>query len=95
MQYWRPVIKSGRAGTHQKLNHPDVAKAVDSHARAQASRKMVERHGGLYHARERNEHAKAGNINAALACTDGELIAILDTDHVSTASVSVRRASPP
>jgi cellulose synthase (UDP-forming) len=35
-----------------------------------------------YLAREQNTHAKAGNINAALPRTSGELILILDADHV-------------
>jgi cellulose synthase (UDP-forming) len=72
-------------GTHQKLNQPDAGKAADAHARVQALTQMVERHGGLYLSRERNEHAKAGNINAALAHTNGELIVIFDADHVPTA----------
>jgi cellulose synthase (UDP-forming) len=33
-----------------------------------------------------NKHAKAGNINAALTQTDGELIAIFDCDHIPTRS---------
>ncbi|PMS38381.1 cellulose synthase (UDP-forming) [Trinickia symbiotica] len=72
-------------GTQQKLTQPDAAKAAEARARADAMRAMVERHGGIYLARERNEHAKAGNINAALTCTDGDLIAIFDADHVPTA----------
>ncbi|MDD5332935.1 MAG: UDP-forming cellulose synthase catalytic subunit [Rhodoferax sp.] len=34
--------------------------------------------------RPNNLHAKAGNINAALPQTDGELIAIFDCDHIPT-----------
>ncbi|MEY4749011.1 MAG: hypothetical protein RIQ60_1225 [Pseudomonadota bacterium] len=33
-----------------------------------------------------NKHAKAGNINAALQHTDGELVAIFDCDHIPTRS---------
>jgi cellulose synthase (UDP-forming) len=36
--------------------------------------------------RNDNRHAKAGNINAALTQTDGELIAIFDCDHIPTRS---------
>lgn len=32
--------------------------------------------------REKNEHAKAGNLNSALRVTDGEFLIILDADHV-------------
>ncbi len=42
--------------------------------------------GVSYLKRENNQHAKAGNINAALARTDGEFIAIFDCDHVPTRS---------
>jgi len=38
--------------------------------------------GARYLTREQNVHAKAGNINAALPRTRGELILILDADHV-------------
>lgn len=34
--------------------------------------------------RDNNEHAKAGNINAALTRTHGDLILILDCDHIPT-----------
>ena len=37
-----------------------------------------------YITRDNNLHAKAGNLNAAMKRTDGELIAIFDCDHVPT-----------
>ena len=37
-----------------------------------------------YITRDNNLHAKAGNLNAALQQTDGELIAVFDSDHVPT-----------
>lgn len=39
-----------------------------------------------YRTRDGNEGAKAGNLNAALAATRGELVAIFDCDHVPTRS---------
>jgi cellulose synthase (UDP-forming) len=36
-----------------------------------------------YLTRSSNEHAKAGNINAALACTDGEFVVVLDADFIA------------
>ncbi|MNO25824.1 Cellulose synthase catalytic subunit [UDP-forming] [compost metagenome] len=39
-----------------------------------------------YLTRDDNQHAKAGNLNAALKVTDGEYIAIFDADHVPTRS---------
>lgn len=43
---------------------------------------LCERHGAVYLTREKNEHAKSGNLNAAMLNTDGELILVLDADHV-------------
>jgi cellulose synthase (UDP-forming) len=37
--------------------------------------------------RDTNEHAKAGNINTALQWTTGDLILILDCDHIPTANI--------
>jgi cellulose synthase (UDP-forming) len=35
-----------------------------------------------YVTRPWNEHYKSGNLNNALACTDGDLVVVLDADHV-------------
>ncbi|WP_206951160.1 UDP-forming cellulose synthase catalytic subunit [Trinickia acidisoli] len=72
-------------GTLQKLTQAAPDKAAEALARSQALKRMAECHGGIYLTRERNEHAKAGNINAALAHTRGNLIVIFDADHVPTA----------
>jgi cellulose synthase (UDP-forming) len=48
---------------------------------------LTARLGAGYIARERNEHAKAGNINYALGRTSGDLILILDCDHVPTEDI--------
>lgn len=40
------------------------------------------RRGLDYFTRETNEHAKAGNINAAIARTDGEFFVVLDADFI-------------
>lgn len=71
-------------GTEQKCAQTDAAKAAVARERAAALRNLAERHGGVYLTRARNEHAKAGNINAALTRTHGDLIAIFDADHVPT-----------
>ncbi|ABC81801.1 glycosyl hydrolase family 8 [Anaeromyxobacter dehalogenans] len=55
----------------------------DSH-REEVARLAAE-HGARYLAGPRR-HAKAGNLNAALARTDGELVVVFDTDHVPTAA---------
>lgn len=37
-----------------------------------------------YITRQKNDHAKAGNLNHAMTLTNGELIAIFDCDHITT-----------
>lgn len=49
-------------------------------------RAFCEEAGVGYLTRSDNKHAKAGNINAALAQTKGEFIAIFDCDHIPTRS---------
>ncbi|GAC1417235.1 MAG: hypothetical protein NVSMB62_07700 [Acidobacteriaceae bacterium] len=49
-------------------------------------RRFAEEAGVGYLARTEHSHAKAGNINHALARTDGDLVAIFDCDHVPTRS---------
>jgi cellulose synthase (UDP-forming) len=51
----------------------------DSHRDAVAQ--LAAEHGAAY-IRGPRKHAKAGNLNQAIAQTDGELIAVFDTDHV-------------
>lgn len=52
--------------------------------RAEALKAVCAKHGATYLTRESNEHAKSGNLNAAMRQTSGDLIAILDADHVPT-----------
>jgi cellulose synthase (UDP-forming) len=49
-------------------------------------RKFAEEAGIGYMTRDNNEHAKAGNINSALARLDAPYVAIFDCDHVPTRS---------
>ncbi len=69
-------------GTDQKLNDHDLAKAAAASDRVAALKAACELYGARYHARERNEHAKAGNLNAAFAHATGEIVMILDADHI-------------
>ena len=76
-------------GTEQKRNDPDPDKARKALERHEALKVLCNRLSGnkvpiRYITRAKNEHAKAGNMNAALEHTDGELILILDADHVPT-----------
>ena len=52
--------------------------------RRDAFRQFADEVGVGYIVRDNNLHAKAGNLNAALGKTRGELIAIFDCDHVPT-----------
>ncbi len=47
-------------------------------------RAFADRTGVGYITRDTNEHAKAGNLNNAVRQTNGEIIAILDCDHIPT-----------
>lgn len=68
-------------GSVQKRN---AAKVSDAHAAAERHdelQKLATDLGAIYLTRERNEHAKAGNLNNGMAQSDGELIAVFDADH--------------
>lgn len=54
--------------------------------RREEFRDFCARAGAGYLTRSDNRHAKAGNINAALAKTDGEFVAVFDCDHITTRS---------
>ncbi|MFN3397611.1 MAG: UDP-forming cellulose synthase catalytic subunit, partial [Sulfurimicrobium sp.] len=72
-------------GTDQKRADPDPAKAAAACERHGTLKALCERIGAHYLTRSRNLHAKAGNINSALAHTGGALVVIFDADHVPTA----------
>ncbi len=75
-------------GTKQRLNDPDPERRNFFRQRAQELKSFVQalRQKGYrnihYLTREKNIHAKAGNINEALKKTNGELVLILDADHI-------------
>src|SRR5262249_31391914 len=48
--------------------------------------RVLAEHHGAHYIRGPREHAKAGNLNHAMECTEGELVAVFDTDHIPTAS---------
>lgn len=52
--------------------------------RREEFRDFAEQVGCLYLTRDDNRHAKAGNLNAALARTEAEFVAIFDCDHIPT-----------
>lgn len=71
-------------GTDQKCNSSDPAAAIAAQRRRAALQELCRGLGVGYLTRARNEHAKAGNLNAALAKTGGELVCVFDADHAPT-----------
>jgi cellulose synthase (UDP-forming) len=63
------------------LNHPHATYLLDD-GRRPAMAALAAEFGAEYLTRPDNFHAKAGNINAALPRTNGELVLVLDADHV-------------
>ena len=78
------VVLCDDGGTDARCNHTDL----ETHRRARERRASLQglcRELGVeYTTRARNERAKAGNLNAALRHLDGELVLVLDADHVPT-----------
>ena len=68
-------------GTDAKVGATDPRVALPAQKRRASLQALCERLGVRYVTRARNEHAKAGNLNAGLAETDGELITVFDADH--------------
>lgn len=69
-------------GTVNKRSHPELGmEAWERHYRL---RRLAAELGVNYLTRETNRSAKAGNLNHALNHTKGELILVLDCDHVPT-----------
>jgi cellulose synthase (UDP-forming) len=68
-------------GTVQKRNSNKLLEAQAAVARHNELKQLCEEIGVTYLTRERNEHAKAGNLNNGMAHSSGELIAVFDADH--------------
>lgn len=71
-------------GTAQKLNDPNLQRANAARQRTNDLKQLCLELGANYLTRPANLNAKAGNINHALKHSSGELILILDADHVPT-----------
>ena len=69
-------------GTDQKCDDPDFAKSSAAIARRASLQRLCIELGVRYSTRPRNEHAKAGNLNSGLQASSGEIIVVLDADHV-------------
>lgn len=62
----------------------DDGRAEKYKARREALRQMCDELGATMLTRDNNDHAKAGNINTAFGHTHGDLVLILDCDHIPT-----------
>lgn len=71
------------------MDLPHTTWLLDDGNRAEM-RALAERLGVRYLARTDNTHAKAGNLNHALAHSNGEFIAIFDADHAPQRNFLVR-----
>jgi cellulose synthase (UDP-forming) len=74
------VVMATLAGC-RALTYPHTTYLLDDGRRPEM-KELAELAGARYLTREDNSHAKAGNLNAALPRTDGDLVFILDADHV-------------
>ncbi|AWI85986.1 cellulose synthase catalytic subunit (UDP-forming) (plasmid) [Alloyangia pacifica] len=80
----KTVVLCDDGGTDQRCTHSDPAISERALARRARLQALCDELGVVYTTRARNEHAKAGNLNAALRKVSGELVLILDADHVPT-----------
>lgn len=74
------VVMATLAGC-RALTYPHTTYLLDDGRRPEME-ELAELAGARYLTREDNSHAKAGNLNAALPRTEGDLVFILDADHV-------------
>jgi len=63
------------------LTYPHTTYLLDDGRRAEME-ELAALAGARYLTRADNSHAKAGNVNAALPRTEGDLVLVLDADHV-------------
>jgi len=74
-------------GTKEKCGQADPSRAEAACARRAHLQTLCAQLGVQYLSRARNEHAKAGNINFGLEHSTGDLLLLLDADHVPTVDI--------
>jgi cellulose synthase (UDP-forming) len=74
------VVMATLAGC-RALTYPHTTYLLDDGRRPEME-ELAELAGARYLTRPDNSHAKAGNLNAALPRTEGDLVFVLDADHV-------------
>ena len=68
-------------GTEAKRTHKDPAQALAATRRHEQLKALCRAMGVNYHARKKNDHAKAGNLNDGLRVSKAELVVVFDADH--------------
>lgn len=68
-------------GTEQKRNSMNLLEAKTAEKRHEELQHLCQQLGVNYLTREKNEHAKAGNLNNGLKHSTGQLVAVFDADH--------------
>jgi cellulose synthase (UDP-forming) len=86
----RRVVLCDDGGTDQRCGSDDPALAKRSRERRATLEALCRELGVEYRTRERNEHAKAGNLSAALRTLSGELVVVFDADHVPSRDFLLR-----
>ena len=76
-----PVLQRCLLGC-SSLSYPHKTVWVLDDSNRPEVRELAERYGCRYLSRTERRHAKAGNLNAGLAASNGELVAVFDADFV-------------
>ncbi len=71
-------------GTDQKCTTGSPEAQAAARKRRETLQALCREIGVEYRTREKNVHAKAGNLNAAFQDTTGDLVMVIDADHVPT-----------
>ena len=68
-------------GTEAKRSHKDPILALAATRRHEQLKALCKAMGVNYHARKKNDHAKAGNLNDGLRVSKADLVVVFDADH--------------
>ncbi len=68
-------------GTEAKRTHKTPQLALAATRRHEQLKALCNAMGANYHARKKNDHAKAGNLNDGLRVSSSELVVVFDADH--------------
>lgn len=81
-EHKRTVVLCDDGGTDQRCNSDNPELAEKARKRRRDLIQLCAELGVMYSTRERNVHAKAGNMSAALEKLDGDIVVVFDADHV-------------